>query len=226
MTTEEFLDALDSLVAEKHLLKHPFYTLWSEGKLTRENLREYAISYYPHVAAFPTYVSGVHSGCDDPALRAELLENLVEEEGGLVNHPALWRRFATALGASDADLSVSPRTAEVADAIALFRRATRAGSVPEGLAALYAYESQIPEISKTKREGLAAFYGIEDPEETRFFTVHEEADVWHRQVERQALGRVARTAEDRENALAAADRCLDALNRVLDGVMRENGLAA
>ncbi len=225
MKTEEFLDALDALVAEKHLLKHPFYTLWSEGKLTRDHIREYAVSYYPHVAAFPTYVSGVHSGCDDPALRAELLENLVEEESGPVNHPALWRRFANALGASEADLSVSPRTAEVADAIAEFRRTTRA-SVPEGLAALYAYESQIPEISKTKREGLLAFYGIDDPEATRFFTVHEEADVWHRQVERQALGRVAQTGEDHENALAAAGRCLDALNRVLDGVMRENGLAA
>ncbi|MDQ5873571.1 MAG: iron-containing redox enzyme family protein, partial [Acidobacteriota bacterium] len=140
--------------------------------------------------------------------------------------PTLWRRFATALGAADSDLSVSPRTAEVADAIAEFRRTTRAGSVPEGLAALYAYESQIPEISKTKREGLAAFYGIDDPEATRFFTVHEEADVWHRQVERAALGRVAETREDRENALAAAGRCLDALNRALDGVMRENGLAA
>ena len=224
MKTEEFLDELDALVAEKHLLKHPFYTLWNEGRLTRDHIREYAISYYPHVAAFPTYVSGVHSGCDDPALRAELLENLVEEEGGPVNHPALWRRFAASLGAADSDLSVSPRTAEVADAIAEFRRTTRAGSVPEGLAALYAYESQIPEISKTKREGLAAFYGIEDPEATRFFTVHEEADVWHRQVERAALGRAARTPEDREKALAAAGRCLDALNRALDGVMRENAL--
>jgi pyrroloquinoline-quinone synthase len=226
MKTEEFLDALDSLVAEKHLLKHPFYTLWNVGKLTRDHIREYAISYYPHVAAFPTYVSGVHSGCDDPALRAELLENLVEEEGGPVNHPAHWRRFAASLGATESDLSVLPRTAEVADAIAEFRRTTRTGSVPEGLAALYAYESQIPEISKTKREGLAAFYGIEDPEATRFFTVHEDADVWHRQVERAALGRAAQTPEDREKALAAAGRCLDALNRVLDGVMRENDLGS
>ncbi len=73
MTREQFLEALDSLIAEKHLLKHPFYQLWSQGKLTRENLREYAISYYPHVAAFPTYVSAVHSGCEDAALRQELL---------------------------------------------------------------------------------------------------------------------------------------------------------
>jgi pyrroloquinoline-quinone synthase len=226
MNTEDFLNSLDDLVAERHLLKHDFYVLWNEGKLTRKHIREYAISYYPHVAAFPTYVSGVHSGCDDPALRLELLENLVEEEGGPVNHPALWRRFAAALGAAEEDLSIVPRTPEVAAAIAEFRRATREGSVAEGLAALYAYESQIPEISRTKREGLSTFYGIDEPEAVRFFSVHEEVDVWHRKVEREALGRVATTPAKREEALAAAGRCLDALNRALDGVMRENGLAS
>ena len=224
MTREEFLTALDALIAERHLLQHPFYRLWSQGKLTREHLREYAVSYYPHVAAFPTYVSAVHSGCEDAALRQDLLENLIEEERGQENHPALWRRFAAALGATESDLASAPRTPEVADAIAEFRRATREGSVAEGLAALYAYESQIPEVSKTKREGLAAFYGIADEDATRFFSVHEAADVWHRQVEREALGRVADTPEKRERALAAARRCCDALNRALDGVMRENAL--
>ena len=224
MTRDEFLTALDAVIAENHLLKHPFYQLWSQGKLTRENLREYAISYYPHVAAFPTYVSGVHSGCDDAALRQELLENLIEEERGEENHPALWRRFAVALGANPSDLAAAPRTPEVADAIAQFRRSTHDGSVAEGLAALYAYESQIPEVSRTKREGLGAFYGIVDEDATRFFSVHEEADVWHRQVEREALGRVADTPEAREKALEAARRCCDALNRALDGVMRENAL--
>jgi pyrroloquinoline-quinone synthase len=225
MTSNEFLTALDALIAEKHLLKHPFYQLWSQGKLSQENLREYAISYYPHVAAFPTYVSGVHSGCEDAALRQELLENLIEEERGEQNHPALWRNFAMALGASASELSSVPRTPEVAETIAEFRRSTREGSVAEGLAALYAYESQIPEVSKTKREGLSTFYGIDGDDATRFFSVHEEADVWHRQVEREALGRVASTPADRERALEAARRCCEALNRALDGVMRENALA-
>jgi len=224
MTRDEFLDALDALIAEKHLLKHPFYQLWSRGELKLETLREYAISYYPHVAAFPTYVSGVHAGCEDPALRQELLENLIEEERGTENHPALWRKFAAALGAAASDLAVSPRTPEVAETIAEFRRATREGSTAEGLAALYAYESQIPEVSKTKREGLCAFYGLEEGDATRFFSVHEKADVWHREVEREALGRVADTPEARAKALDAARRCCDALNRALDGVMRENAL--
>ena len=223
MNREEFLARLDALVAEKHLLKHPFYVLWNEGKLTREELRSYAISYYPQVANFPRYVSGVHAACEDAALRQELLENLIEEERGAENHPALWRNFAASLGAAESDLAVSPRTPEVGEAVAQFLGTTRTGSVPEGLAALYAYESQIPEIARTKREGLASFYGVTDSAATRFFTVHEEADVWHRQVEREALGRVAATPQDRERALEAAGRCLDALNRALDGVMREIG---
>ncbi len=109
MTPEEFLEKLDRLVAEKHLLRHPFYLLWNEGKLTKEHLREYAISYYPHVAAFPRYVSGVHSNCADASLHQELLENLIEEERGSDNHLALWRRFAAALGAAEGDLA--PRRA-------------------------------------------------------------------------------------------------------------------
>lgn len=226
MTRNEFLEALDRLIAERHLLKHPFYVLWNEGKLSREHLRRYAISYYPHVAAFPRYVSAVHAGSPDPALRQELLENLIEEERGEDNHPALWRRFAVALGAREEELSADPRTPEVAELVGAFLETTRRGSVAEGLAALYVYESQIPEIARTKREGLAAFYGIADPEAVRFFTVHEEADVWHRQVEREALGAVADSDAKREEALAAAGRCLEALNGALDGVLSENGLVA
>jgi pyrroloquinoline-quinone synthase len=224
MTRDEFLNSLDALIEERHLLKHPFYRLWTDGRLTRGDLKEYAVSYYPQVAAFPTYVSAVHSACDDAVLRQELLENLIEEERGEDNHPALWRRFARALGASEEDLRAAPRTPEVAEAIDEFRRATRRGSVVEGLAALYAYESQIPEVSKTKREGLEAFYGISDEEATRFFSVHEKADIWHRQVEREALGRLADSPQKRRAALAAAKRCVEALNRALDGVMRENAL--
>src|SRR5262245_26706659 len=145
MSATEFLEALDRLVEEKHLLKHPFYVLWTEGKLTIEDLRRYAIAYYPQVANFPRYVSGVHASCEDAALRQELLENLIEEERGERNHPALWRAFAASLGAAASDLASAPRTPEVGAAVAEFLTTTKVGSVAEGLAALYAYESQIPE---------------------------------------------------------------------------------
>src|SRR5262245_65561475 len=143
MTREEFLDALDAVIAGKHLLNHPFYQLWSRGELKLETLREYAISYYPHVAAFPTYVSGVHASCEDAALRQELLENLIEEERGSENHPALWRKFAASLGAAASDLAAVPRTPEVAEAVAQFLYETRSASGAGGVAEIYAAETAI-----------------------------------------------------------------------------------
>src|SRR6185436_9263330 len=91
-TRSEFESALSAAVLEFSMLKHPFYVAWSEGKLTKEILGEYAKQYYAHVKAFPTYVSGVHSQCEDVSIRQQLLENLIEEERGEDNHPELWLR--------------------------------------------------------------------------------------------------------------------------------------
>ena len=76
MTNAEFLQKLDETIERHSLLKHPFYQLWNKGELTRESLAEYAKQYYAHVEAFPTYLSGVHSHCEDSSVRQLLLDNL------------------------------------------------------------------------------------------------------------------------------------------------------
>ena len=78
-TNSQFESDLLAAVMQHSMLKHPFYVAWSEGKLSREVLQEYAKQYYAHVRAFPTYVSAVHSRCDDLDTRHLLLENLIEE---------------------------------------------------------------------------------------------------------------------------------------------------
>jgi len=52
----QYLDKIDSDIAVKHLLKHPFYLAWTRGELSKEALTDYARQYYHHVAAFPTYL--------------------------------------------------------------------------------------------------------------------------------------------------------------------------
>ena len=47
------LGSLDALVEKYHLLKHPFYRAWTEGKLSKKALALYAEQYYQHVQAFP-----------------------------------------------------------------------------------------------------------------------------------------------------------------------------
>ena len=61
------LDKIDKQIEAKHLLKHPFYVAWTQGKLSKEALTDYPRQYYHHVAAFPMYLSAVHAKCDDQA---------------------------------------------------------------------------------------------------------------------------------------------------------------
>src|SRR5438552_7136324 len=100
----QHLDKIDNDIAEKHLLKHPFYLAWTRGELSKEAVTKYARQYYHHVAAFPTYLSAVHAKCDEQPARKQILSNLIDEEAGSPNHPELWLRFANGLGVSDVDV--------------------------------------------------------------------------------------------------------------------------
>ena len=73
-----FSKKLNNKLDQYHLLKHPFYKSWNEGKLTREIIKDYAEQYYQHVKAFPRYISATHSLCEDIEKRKILLENSFE----------------------------------------------------------------------------------------------------------------------------------------------------
>src|SRR3979490_1897735 len=131
----QHLDKIDGDIAEKHLLKHPFYLAWTRGELSREALTDYARQYYHHVAAFPTYLSAAHAKCDDQPTRKQILSNLIDEEAGSPNHPELWKRFASALGVDDVDLAKMEKQSETKGLIDTFRSVCSSGSTTEGLAA-------------------------------------------------------------------------------------------
>jgi pyrroloquinoline-quinone synthase len=216
-----FENRLREAVMEYSMLKHPFYVAWSEGRLSREVLAEYAKQYYAHVSAFPTYVSGVHSHCDDVAIRQQLLENLIEEEQGNENHPELWLRFAEGLGVSREEVKNTELLASTSDSVQRLKRLTQSEDYRQGLAALMAYESQIPEVAKTKREGLKAFYGLEDEKAISFFRVHESIDVLHNQVELEILKAQCPDEATQQEVIAAATESAKALWGFLDGVNAE-----
>ena len=218
LVNSQFERNLLDAVSEYSMLKHPFYVAWTEGKLSKAVLAEYAKQYYAHVRAFPTYVSAVHSRCEDLSIRQELLENLIEEERGEENHPELWLRFAESLGVAREDARAAELLPATKDSVNRLRSLTQSEDYREGLAALMGYESQIPEVALTKREGLKNFYGIADERAVSFFRVHESIDVLHQQVEMQILKAQCQTAEARSNAIAAAKESAKALWQFLDGV--------
>lgn len=218
-----FLDKLDDVVDQHALLAHPFYRAWNEGRLGRRTLAEYAKQYFAHVRAFPTYVSAVHSRCDDLEARRLLLENLVEEEQGPDNHPELWLRFAEGLGVSREEVEATELLPSTVESVRRMKEIAQSDDWGDGLAALYAYESQVPEVARTKREGLRAFYGIDDDRTVSFFRVHETADVEHREQERSLMLRRAATPDAQEARLAAAGAAAEALWHFLDGVLEAYG---
>jgi pyrroloquinoline-quinone synthase len=220
----EHLDSIDNEVANKHLLKHPFYLAWARGELSKEALRDYARQYYHHVAAFPTYLSAVHAKCDDQVTRRQLLDNLIDEEAGSPNHPELWLKFTEGLGVEDVDLAKTEKQPETKNLIDTFRSVCRDGSTAEGLAALYAYESQIPAICESKIDGLKKHYGFTDPEHYRYFSVHIEADREHSAAERKMLSAYIDN-RNIDKVRAAAQRVLDALWEMLSGVCRRHAIA-
>jgi pyrroloquinoline-quinone synthase len=213
-----FLEHLDAVIKEHSMLKHPFYQAWSEGKLSLETLREYSKQYFAHVSRFPTYVSAVHSRCDDLPTRQILLDNLVEEEQGEQNHPELWLQFAEGLGASRDSVQSAELLSQTRESVGTMQRLTCSDDYLQGVAALYAYESQVPEVAKTKRDGLKDFYGVDKPSVVKYFTVHEEADVLHREGERQILAQNCSSEEGKAAAVAAAESAARALWTFLDGV--------
>ena len=220
----QHLHKIDNDIAEKHLLKHPFYLAWARGELSKEALTDYAKQYYHHVAAFPTYLSALHAKCDDQPTRKQILQNLIDEEAGLPNHPELWRQFANALNVDDVDLAKTEQQPETKNLIGTFRSVCGNGSIAEGLAALYAYESQIPAICESKIDGLKKYYGFNDPKGYEYFSVHIEADKEHSAAEREMLI----TRIDNRNAakvLASVNCVLDALWETLSGVCRRHAIA-
>lgn len=224
MIMNEHLSDIDSDIAEKHLLKHPFYLAWAKGELTKEALIDYAKQYYHHVAAFPTYLSAVHAKCNDQPTRKQILQNLIDEEAGSPNHPELWKQFANALGVSAADLRETEKQSETNNLVGTFRSVCGEKTTVEGLAALYAYESQIPAICESKIDGLKKFYGFNDPKGYEYFSVHIEADKEHSAAEREMLSGYV---DDRnaKSVRASVNRILDALWEMLSGVCRRHAIA-
>jgi pyrroloquinoline-quinone synthase len=213
--------AIDAAVAQRSMLAHPFYQAWEAGALSRETLRSYAAQYFHHVEAFPRAVSAVHSNCPDAKGRRLLAENLAEEEGlgeGKNDHASLWMDFARGMGADDAGVRSAHLHAETQTLIDTFQRLSRR-SYAAGLGALYAYESQLPAIAKTKIAGLVDNYDITDEATLRFFKVHELADIEHSDVCRELLD--ALPEDQRAEALTGASELSEALLGFLTGMERE-----
>jgi pyrroloquinoline-quinone synthase len=214
----DLLERIDALIAERHLLKHPFYTKWKAGELTRDELQEYARQYYAFESTFPRLLSALHTRSEKPEVRQSLLDNLWDEEHGEVNHAEMWLRFGEGIGVERSSVRSAPANKGTRALLDTYWSAVSDGPIAAGIAALYAYEGQVPEVAAEKIRGLVEQYGVDDPRTLAFFTVHSTLDVEHSGAERSMIAGLAPTAADEEAVLAATRAALDAWWGFLDAV--------
>jgi pyrroloquinoline quinone (PQQ) biosynthesis protein C len=198
----EFFEELDAVRERWNVLNHPFYTRWSEGTLTREELAYYSGQYRHAVVAL---AQATRAAADaEPALEPHAAEEAA--------HVGLWDGFVTAVG-GDRDAAAAPETEACA------RVWARDGSLLETLVGIYAIEAAQPAISATKASGLRERYGIDASEATAYFDLHEQLDVEH-----AAAGRAFIAARldgaDPDTLVARAEDVLRANWELLDGIER------
>ena len=95
-------------------------------------------------------------------------------------------------------------------------------SYAEGLASLYTYERQIPEIAETKIQGLKKFYGVNSKDGLEFFEAHKAADVIHRVECEKLLDGL--TKEEQEKAEQASMYTARYLWNFLSGMVSKHKL--
>ena len=207
-----FFSDLEAVRERWNVLEHPFYTRWSAGELTRDELAAYSGQYRRAVVALADASAAAAHAAGDRTLRGELDEHAREEAA----HIELWDRFTAAIG-GDAAAEPTPETEACAETWAAER------PLLGSLVALYAIESGQPAISETKRSGLVEHYGVEPGSDaTAYFDLHAVRDVEHAAHER-ALIEPLLPGADADALLAEAEAVLRANWELLDGVERLNG---
>jgi len=197
---------IDEMIEERSLLKHPFYEMWSDGKLTLDSLAGYSKEYFQLVKAVPAFMTPIIEKAPESVI-SELIENQQEE----ADHIKPWIRFAGELGISEQELTgysgLEKTKKAVSDLSSLM------GTFEGGSCAMYAFEKEIPKISQTKLDGLAQFYGMTSDQATEYFKLHTEADIRHAAAWRNILQTSQSNTED---LIQIADKSISAQNLLLD----------
>lgn len=211
---DNIVQRIESEIQNLSLLKHPFYNMWSEGKLTIDHLQGYSKEYFQLVKEVPNFVERIAKRTNNSTNNDVITHNAYEE----AQHVELWVRFATALGLSRNDLLNHDGSEKTNAAVAKLMALANL-SFEEAVAAMYAYEMELPKISRSKIDGLKKFYGMNTEDAMKYFEIHEEADVRHAQVWREILEKIP--VYKQQAALNAAIESLKAQNMLLDSVIEK-----
>jgi pyrroloquinoline-quinone synthase len=202
---------IDQEVDKKSLLKHSFYKMWSNGELSIDHLQGYSLEYFQLVKAVPELVNNILLKMGESKLSSIVEESKKEEE----SHVEPWIRFASSLGVKKNDLLNHVCDENTKKAVSSLLDLTR-NSLDEAICAMYAYEMDLPNISKSKIEGLNKFYNLSSSDSRNYFEIHQEADIRHAAIWRNMIRKIPDNKY--ESCIDSAVKSLNAQNLLLDAV--------
>jgi pyrroloquinoline quinone (PQQ) biosynthesis protein C len=201
-------------VGSRDYRAHPFVQTLRRRAYSTDSLRYFAQTLYRSTEEFVTLLYRLAAICPLPLVRAQIVANLLEEEGfaasasGVTCHPArrhaeLCKRFALAVGVENHALSPPP-TGSISgrwfdDALENQRWIAVLAHLTVG------QESAAPTMFGATAQALAECYGIAESALV-FFTEHVEADRVHAERGVELCARVAVTPGLEAEALEGARR--------------------
>jgi pyrroloquinoline-quinone synthase len=205
------IDRIDLEIERYSLLKHDFYRLWQEGKLTSDHLAGYSKEYFQLVKAVPLLVEN--------ALRTnkvkkyeKSIQTILQDER---EHIEPWIKFSSSLQVDKTELMDCVGEDLTKQSVDNMIKLSES-SFEEAVAVLYAFEKQLPKISETKLDGLAKFYGITDGDSSEYFNIHKEIDIYHSKIWENIIKESS--DDQKEKILNAIILSLKAQNSLLDSV--------
>ena len=215
------IKTIDNEISNRSLLHHQFYTLWSEGKLALNHLRGYSKEYFQLVKAVPELVNNIYNTLETHDVGNNYYKAIKQTQIEESDHIEPWVKFALSLGLEKKELVEYDGNNEVNMAIENLKILSRS-SLVEGASTMYSFEKELPQISKTKIEGLQKFYGISKHDAIKYFKIHEIADIGHADLwKTMILDREINKTNDTTTTrliLRASVNSLVAQNQILDSV--------
>ncbi|MGD1836410.1 MAG: TenA family transcriptional regulator [Nitrososphaeraceae archaeon] len=220
MSTQNIIvNKINNKINEMSLLKHPFYVMWTEGKLTIDHLQGYSKEYFQLVKSVPNFVDNIYA---NSLLESRTNDNMVQYIKSIKTsrdeeseHVKPWIDFSLGLGLKEDEILNYFGDSKVIDAVNKLKELS-SDSLIHGISMMYAFEKQLPEISTTKMEGLNKFYGIKDENVINYFRIHEKVDIKHAKLWEDIILNNSESYYDK--MYEASIRSLKAQNQILDAV--------
>ncbi|HZR80933.1 MAG TPA: iron-containing redox enzyme family protein [Candidatus Binatia bacterium] len=216
-------DLVARIEARRTFGGHPLWLALADGKLSRDQLKSFAVQFFLQVREFPRAVSAMHANCPFPQERMELAESVYEEETGRLSgcnlpHPELFIRFGEAVGLSRLDMTEGRPLPATRALIDWFELSTKQRSFIEAAAAInLAAEGQVPGAFGPMARRLQQNYGL-TLEAVAFWDIHEKADAEHSDVGDNIVVRHATDAATQARVRDALQHSLDAWWQFFDGI--------